>query len=56
MHRSKLKNVYKKKWANDNWANYKKQRKFCVNLLGKTKKDHFQNLQKILENIQVIFY
>ena len=27
-----------------NWANYTKQRHFCVNLLCKTKKDHFPNL------------
>ena len=44
MHRSKLKNIYNKKRTNDNWANYKKQRNFCVNLLRKTKTDYFQNL------------
>ena len=37
MHRSKLKNIYNKKRTNDNWANYKKQRNFCVNLLRKTR-------------------
>ena len=44
MHRSKLKNIYNKKRTNDNWANYAKQRNFCVNLLRKTKKDYFHNL------------
>ena len=44
MHRSKLKNIYNKKRTDDSWANYKKQRNFCVNLLCKTKKDCFQNL------------
>ena len=37
MHRSKLKNIYNKYRTEDNWANYKKQRNFCVNLLRKTK-------------------
>ena len=44
MHRSKFKNIYNKKRTNDNWVNYKKQRNFSVNLLRKTKKDYFQNL------------
>ena len=44
MHRSKLKTVYNKKRTNDNWANYKKQRNFCMNLLRKTETDYFQNL------------
>ena len=44
MHRSKLKNIYNKKRTNDNWANYAKQRNYCVNLLRKTKKDYFHNL------------
>ena len=57
MHKSKLKNIYNKKRADVNWANYKKQRNFCVTLLRRTKKEYFQNLnvkdlsdQKILEN------
>ena len=41
IHRSKFKNIYNKKRANDNWANYEKQRFSCVNLLRKTKKDYF---------------
>ena len=44
MHRSKLKNVYNKKRTDVNWANYKKQRNFCVTLLRRTKKEYFQNL------------
>ena len=45
MYKSKLKNIYNKKRTNNNWANYKKQRNFCVNLLRKTKTDYFQNLK-----------
>ena len=44
MHCSKLKNVYKISLTEDNWANYKKQRKFCANLLRKTKTEYFQKL------------
>ena len=44
MHRSKLKNIYNKYRTEDNWANYKKQRNFCVNLLRKTKAEYFQKL------------
>ena len=44
MHRSKLKNIYNKNRTDVNWANYKKQRNFCVTLLRRTKKEYFQNL------------
>ena len=44
MHRSKLKNIYNNYRTEDNWANYKKQRNFCVNLLRKTKTEYFQKL------------
>ena len=44
MQRSKLKNIYNKYRTEDNWANYKKQRNFCVNLLPKTKAEYFQKL------------
>ena len=52
MHRSKLKNVYNKKRTDVNWANYKKQRNFCVTLLRRTKKEYFQNLnvKNLLDN------
>ena len=44
MHRSKLKNIYSNYRTKENWANYKKQRNFCVNLLRKTKTEYFQKL------------
>ena len=44
MHRSKLKNIFHKTRAKEDWNNYKKQRNFCVNLLRNTKKDYFQKL------------
>ena len=44
MYRSKLKNIYSKTRANEDWDNYKKQRNFCVNILRNTKKDFFQKL------------
>ena len=44
MNRSKLKNIFHKTRAKEDWNNYKKQRNFCVNLLRITKKDYFQKL------------
>ena len=44
MHKSKLKKTKNKKRADVNFANYKKLQNFCVTLLRRTKKDHFQNL------------
>ena len=44
MHRSKLKNIYNKYRTEDNSANYRKQRNFCVNLLRKNKTEYFQKL------------
>ena len=44
MHRSKFKNIYNKYRTEDMWANYKKQRNFCVNLLRKSKTEYFQKL------------
>ena len=46
MHRSKLKNIYNKARANEDWDNYKKQRNFCVNLLHNTKKNYYQKLNR----------
>ena len=43
MHRSKLKKHNKYRTENI-WANYKKQRNLCVNLLRKTKTEYFQKL------------
>ena len=44
MHRSKLKNIFHKTRAKEDWNNYKKQRNFRVNLLPSTKKGYFQKL------------
>ena len=44
MHRSKLKNIFHKTRAKEDWKNYKKQENFCVNLLRNAKKDYFQKL------------
>ena len=51
MHRSKLKNNNNYR-IEDNYANYKKQRNFCVNLLRKTKTHYFQklNLKDLSDN------
>ena len=49
MVKSKLKNKYNKNRTEKNcdsynYKNYKKQRKFCVSLLRKTKKDYFNDV------------
>ena len=44
MHRLKLKNIFHKTRAKEDWNNYKKQNNFCVNRLRNTKKDYFQKL------------
>ena len=54
MHRSKLKNIYNKYRTDDNWANYKKQRNFCVNLFRETKKI-YQTAETFGETIKPIF-
>ena len=62
MHRSKLKNIFHKTRAKEDWNNYKKQRNFCVNLHN-TKKDCFQKLninyltdnQKFMKTIRPFF-
>ena len=38
---SKLKNIFNKDKTHSNWQKYKHQRKFCLNLLRKTKKTIF---------------
>ena len=52
MHRSKLKNIHNNYRTEYNWANYKKQINFCVNLLCKTKTEYFQklNVKQTTEN------
>ena len=44
MHRSRLKNVFNKSRTPKTWDSYKKQRNFFVNLLRKTKKEYFENI------------
>ena len=44
MTRSRLKSIYLKNQNTTNWNNYKSQRNFCTNLLRKTKRDYFRNL------------
>ena len=41
--RSKSKSLYNKKRTKQNWDNYKKKNS-CVNLLRKTKREYFRNL------------
>ena len=51
MNRSRLRNKYTKKSIVQNLQEYKKQRNRCVNLLKKTKKAYYQNLNiKILSD------
>ena len=44
MHRSKVKNINNNYRTEDNWASYKKQRNFSINLLRRTKTECFQKL------------
>ena len=44
MHRFRLKNVFNKSHTPKTWDSYKKQRNICVNLLRKTKKEYFENI------------
>ena len=44
MHRSKLKNIFHKTRAKEDWNSYKKPENFCVNLPRNTKRDYFQKL------------
>ena len=44
MHRSRFKNVFNKNHTPKTWDTYKNQRNFCVNFLGKTKKEYFENI------------
>ena len=52
MRRSCLKNKYIKNRTNENWNTYKAQKNFCTNLLRKTKRNYFSNLnlKKICDN------
>ena len=44
MTRSRLKSIYLKNQNTTNWNNCKSQRNFCTNLLRKTRRDYFRNL------------
>ena len=44
MHRSKLKSIFHKTRAKEDWSNYKKQRNFFIDLLRNSKKTYFQKL------------
>ena len=52
MRRSRLKNICNKTRSPENWDNYKKQRNFCVDLLRKTKRSYFEqiNIKDISDN------
>ena len=45
MHRSKLRNRYNKNKTVENFHAYKTQRNRCVNILRKTKRDYYRNLE-----------
>ena len=42
--KSKLKNNFNKNINHENWCKYKTQRNYCVNLLRKSKKQYFSNI------------
>ena len=44
MQRSKFKNSYNKERTISSWEKYKRQRNYCVNLLRRSKKNYFKNL------------
>ena len=44
MRHSRLKNIYNKTRSPENCENYKKQRNFCVDLLRKTKRSYFEQI------------
>ena len=46
MIRAKLRSKFLKNRSNENKRNYVKQRKHCVSLLRKTKREHYSNLDE----------
>ena len=46
MVRSKLRNIFNKNRNYENWCKYKRQRNLCLNLLRKTKKSFYKNLDE----------
>ena len=52
MKKPKLKSSFNKHRSYENWCKHKSQRNFCVNLLRKTKRQHFNkiNIKNIANN------
>ena len=46
MVRSKLRNIFSKNRNYENWCKYKRQHNLCLNLLRKTKKSFYKNLDE----------
>ena len=46
MVQSKLRNIFNKNRNYENWCKYKRQRNLCLNLLRKTKKSFYKNLDE----------
>ena len=46
MVRSKLRNIFSKNRSYEKWCKYKRQRNLCLNLLRKTKKSFYKNLDE----------
>ena len=42
----KLRNIFNKNRNYENWCKYKRQRNLCLNLLRKTKKSFYENLDE----------
>ena len=50
MKRLKLKNNFNNNRNHENWCRYKIQRNYCVNLLRKSKKQYFRNVNDASDN------
>ena len=52
MKRSKLRNKFNRNRNHENWCTFKFQRNYCVNLLKKTKGQHYENLsvKNVIDN------
>ena len=56
MERSKLKNRYYKFSTEENYKIFKKQRNYCVNLVNKTEKEYYNNLNPNIFKENNIFW
>ena len=56
MVRSKLRNIFNKNRNYENWCKYKRQRNLCLNLLRKTKKSFYKNLDEKQVSDNKIFW